>query len=137
MPSSSSTFLTNSFTTTSLRSVQATHTTTYSLQVLLPQSTYSRITHTKSHKVTESNPPSSKPATPEVGITSNSTLVAGIVAFTLLLTTVAACTLIGCVAIFHCKNRPHRVDSTAEERDDKDSISLKDVSPTTSLGKLE
>ena len=56
------------------------------------------------------------------------TIIASIVAIALALATMAGCTLIGCIALIHCKRRPHRVDSTGE-RDDKDTISMKDDSP--------
>ena len=60
------------------------------------------------------------------------TIIAGIVAIALALATMAGCTLIGCIVIIHCKKRPRGANGSTMERGDdiKDTISLKDDSPT-------
>ena len=114
--------------------------TTQSSQILhiSPSVDFSRqVTHTKSlHMITtESIHPDIRNPTlyPPSLMPQNSftpTIIAGIVAIALALATMAGCTLIGCIAIIHCKQRPHRVNGSTVERDDKDTISMKDDSST-------
>lgn len=66
---------------------------------------------------------------------SMSTIVAGIAALILLLATLAGCTVIGGLAFVHCKPRPKNVGST-NDKDAEDNLSLKDISPSSSLSEL-
>ena len=133
-----STIQTSSF--SSLLGTSSESFTTQSSQILhiSPPVDFSRqVTHTKSLNMitTESihldikNPTLYPPSlSPQNSFTP--TIIAGIVAIALALATTAGCTLIGCIAIIHCKQRPHRVHGSTVERDDKDTISMKDDSST-------
>ena len=107
------------------------------IQHIVPLS--SAVDFTRQVTLTRSLPPiTTKPTQPDVQNPTLSltpqgsftpTIIAGIVAIALALATMAGCTLIGCIAIIHCKQRPRRANGSAVERDDKDAISMKEDSP--------
>ena len=132
-PQPTSSFQTSSFSVSATESsISHSSQDLYSSSATIPASMLALVTTTKSlHTITiESiqpdiwNPTLYPPSLlPQGSFTP--TIIAGIVAIALALATMAGCTLIGCIAIIHCKQRPHRVDSTGE-RNDKDTISMKD-----------
>ena len=134
-----STFQASSFTSSLTGSSESLASQSSQILHINPSVAFSRpVTHTKSLQTitTEStqpdkwNPTLHPPSlTPQSSFTP--TIITSIVAIALALATMAGCTLIGCIAIIHCKKRPRGVNgSTAERGDDKDTISLKDDSPT-------
>ena len=92
----------------------------------LPQPT------TDSTQSTKEVPPSHDPPQDS---NSMSTIIAGLAALILLLATVAGCTIIGCLGYVYCKSKPPKFGSS-EDKDEKDTFSLKDISPTSSLSEL-